>query len=239
VNPTTRQRVVMPIVLPILVLLAMAAFIGAIALTLLYNTHYGSLMLAAVVAGGILFTVSLASSQDELDRPRQAAVVFAAALPILVGGAMALGLFGDIADEDRMINVEPLLVVPDDAPLIVAEDSLDFCLDAEDGTCEPVDLWEVVPSEQTDNVAFVFDNREAGVQHNVVITDLEGSVDDPSPGSTTFVSSELVAGPVIDEFVSPDVTWDDLPEEWYFLCAVHPNMDGVGRLADGESDEGA
>lgn len=235
-NRHTRDRVLLPIVLPIVVLLSMAAFIGSIALTLLYNTQTGALMLAAVAAGGILFTVSLASSQDRLDAPKRAVVLFAAALPLLVGGALAVGLIGGIDDEDRMANVEPLVMVPDDAPIIAAEDSLDFCMPQEDGSCETIAEWEVVPSEQTDAVAFIFDNREVGIQHNVVITDLAGTADAPEPGGTTFVSSQLVPGPVEDPFISPDVTWDDLPEEWYFLCAVHPNMDGVGRVVAGGED---
>jgi hypothetical protein len=233
VNNDFRSRVLMPILLPIGVLVGMAAFIGLIAYSFLYNTKTGALTLAAVVAAGILFTVSLASSRDRLDAPRRGAVVFAAVLPILVGLGLASGIIPGIADEDRMANVEPLLVVPDDAPIIAAENSSDFCL-PENGDCPVLDLWEVTPSEQTEAIAFVFDNREAGVQHNVVITDLEGTADDPEPGSTTFAASTLVAGPVEDAFVSPDVNWSDLPEQWYFLCAVHPNMNGVGTVVGAE-----
>ncbi len=226
------RRLVLPIVLPIIVLVSMGAFIGAIALSLLYNTHAGSLMLAAVAAGGILFTVSLSSSVDRLGGPRRTIVLLAAGVPLFVGGAVGFGLIGDVADEDRMVNVEPLLVVPDDAPVIAAENSLEFCLGPEDG-CEPIDLWDVVPSAQSDQLSFVFDNYEVGVDHNVVITDLEGDVDDPSPGSTTYVSSALIAGPATDFYTSDELAWDDLPEQWYFFCAVHPNMNGVGQVVEG------
>lgn len=223
------SRLVLPILLPIAVLLTMAAFIGAIALTLLYNTHAGSLALAAVAAGGILFTVSLAASQDRLNGPKRVVVLFAAALPIAAGAAVGLGLIGDVDDDDRMINVQPLLVIPDDAPVIAAVNSVEFCLGPE-GACEAIDEWEVVPSAETDALSFLFDNREVGVPHNVVITDLaEG--DAPAPGSTTFVSSAVVNGPVIDYYVSDDLTWSDLPDEWYFFCAIHPAMNGVGRVA--------
>jgi hypothetical protein len=231
VNNDFRSRVLAPILLPIAVLLGMAAFIGVIAYSLLYNTKTGALMLAAVVAAGILFTVSLATSQDRLDMRRRGVVVFAAVLPLLVGLGLASGLIPGIEDEDRMANVEPLLVLPDDAPVIAAENSSDFCL-PDNGSCPEVDRWEVTPSTQTESVAFIFDNREVGVQHNVVITDLAGTEDAPEPGSTTFVATSLVSGPTEDGFVSPDVDWADLPEQWYFLCAVHPNMNGVGTVVE-------
>lgn len=225
------SRIVLPIVLPIVVLLTMAAFIGTIAVSLLYNTHTGSLALAAVAAAGILFTVSLASSQDRLTAPKRSVVLLAAALPLIVGGGIGLGLIGDVDDSDRMINVQPLLVVPDDAPIIAAVNSVEFCLDEGD-QCVAIDEWEVVPSAETDDLIFVFDNREVGVPHNVVITDLAEDADRPSLGGTTFASSTLIEGPQIDAYVSRELTWSDLPDEWYFFCAVHPNMNGIGRVVD-------
>lgn len=231
-NQDFRTRVFQPIVLPLLVLLAMAAFIGLVAFTLLYNTHEGALMLAAVAASAILFTVALAASQDRLDAGRRAAVGFAAIVPFALGGAIAFGLIGDIADEDRNINAEPLLVIPDDAPVIAAENSQDFCL-PDNGGCETADLWEVTPSETSENVLFVFDNREAGVPHNVVITELEGTVEDPAPVGEEFVETDVVNGVVQDFYIDDTLTWEELPEQWYFFCRVHPNMNGVGEVVTG------
>jgi hypothetical protein len=232
VNQDFRTRVFQPIVLPLLVLLAMAAFIGLVAITLLYNTHEGALMLAAVAASAILFTVALAASQDRLDVGRRVAVAFAAVIPFAIGGAIGLGLIGGVADEDRNINVEPLLVIPEDAPVLAAENSQDFCL-ADNGGCETVDLWEVTPSAEGETILFVFDNREAGVPHNVVITELEGSVEDPAPVGEEFLETEVVTGPIEDFYEDESLTWEDLPEQWYFFCRVHPNMNGVGEVVTG------
>jgi hypothetical protein len=230
VNQDFRTRVFQPIVLPLLVLLAMAAFIGLVALTLLYNTHEGALMLAVVAASAILFTVALAASQDRLDVGRRMAVGFAAVVPFAIGGLLAFGVIGDIADEDRNVNAQPLLVIPEDAPTLAAENSQDFCL-PDNGGCEPADLWEVVPSETTEMLSFVFDNREAGVPHNVVIQELEGDVDNPSGVGEEFLASELINGVEQDYYEDDTLTWEDLPDQWYFFCAVHPNMNGVGQLA--------
>lgn len=224
-----RGRIVAPILIPVGILVVMAGFIGTVASLLLYSTNAGALTFAAVAAGGILFTVSLATSQDRLDAPRRVAVTVAAILPFVAGGAVALGLVGDVADEDRMINVAPLLFVPEDAPRLAAVNSLEYCTPIDAATCDPTTTWEVVPSAEVDTIAFVFENREAGVPHNVVITELEGTTDAPGAG-TVLVESDLISGITDDYHVEDVLTWEDLPEQWYFFCRVHANMNGVGRV---------
>lgn len=225
-----RSRIVLPIVLPLVVLSSIAAFVGSVALILLYNTYSGALMLAAVAAAGILFTASLAASNDQLGGPRRGVVLFAAALPLLVSGAFATGLLGDIDDADRMVNVLPLLAIPDDAPVLAAENSSEFCILEEDGDCTPTETWSVIPSETESQLSFVFENLEAGVPHNIVITDLDGTPEDPQAGAETYASGAVISGVATDYFVSDSLTWDDLPEQWYFFCAIHPNMNGVGQV---------
>ena len=229
-NHDFRSRVIMPIVLPLAVLTAIAGFVGAVAAILLFNTKSGALMLAAVAAAGILFTVSLASAQDKLDPARRGVVVFAAVLPLLVGALLSAGVIPGIEDEDRMINVEPLFVIPEAAPVIGSVNSQDFCLYDAAGECQTTDSWEVVPDPDEELLSFVYQNDEAGVPHNVVITTLEGDRDDPSRGDEEFVNSDIITGIATDYYVSDEYTWDDLPDNWYFYCAVHPNMNGVGSV---------
>jgi hypothetical protein len=229
VSNDVRGRIVVPILVPLAIVVTMAAFIGAVAALFLLNTKGGALMLAAVAATGILFTVSLATSQDRLDAPRRVAVIVAAALPFLAGGAVAAGLVGGVADEDRMINVQPLTVIPEDVPVMAAENSLEFCLPQADGSCAPTRSWEVVPSAATETLSFLFQNLEAGVPHNVVITQLEGTPDAPAAGEV-LAESAIVSGITDDYYVAETVSWDDLPEQWYFFCRVHANMNGVGSV---------
>lgn len=226
-NADHKNRLLLPVLLPLGILLAAALFIGTIAFSLLYNTHEGSLMLAAVVAGGILFTVSLASSNERMDAQRRTVVVFAAALPLLVGLGLATDLIPGVDEEARMINVEPLLVAPEDAPLIAAENAEEFCL-PDDGGCEPLENWEVTPSGEVEELLFVFDNRDAGVPHNVVIAELDGD-----EAGEDLLESELVTGPVENVYSDEQLTWDDLPDEWYFFCRVHPVMNGTGTVVGG------
>ncbi len=220
------------LLVPLSILAAMALFIGLIAAMLLFNTKTGALALATVAASGILFSVSLLASRDRHEPRQRFAAVGAGVLPLVVGGLVAGGVIGGIAEEDLNINVQPLMVIPEDAPLIAAEDSLDFCLPDETGACNVIDTWEFIPQPDEENVAFVFDNLEAGVGHNVVITTLEGSADEPGPGDE-ITGSTLINGPDTEYFVS-DTPLADLPEEFYFFCAVHPNMDGVGFVSDGQ-----
>lgn len=221
----------MPIVLPVAVLGSIAAFVGSVALILLYNTYTGALMLAAVAAAGILFIASLAAANDQLGGARRGVALFAAALPLVVSGAFAAGIVGDIEDADRMVNVLPLLAIPEDAPVLAAENSAEFCILEADGSCTPTESWIVIPSQIETNLSFVFENLEAGVPHNIVITDLDGTAEAPQPGSETFAASTVISGVETDYFVSDTFTWDELPDQWYFFCAIHPNMRGVGQLA--------
>lgn len=229
-GPRTAKHAVL---VPLTILGVMVLFIGLIATLFLWNNKTGALALAAVAAGGILFSVSLISSRDRLDGRQRFVAVGAGVLPLILGGLVAVGAIGGIADEDRNWNVQPLLIVPEDVPVIAAEDSNDFCLPDDAGGCETTQTWEFVPSAEVDTVAFVFDNLEVGVPHNVVITTLEGSADDPEPGDD-LMASTVINGPEEEYFVS-DVPLEDLPEEFYFFCAIHLNMNGVGTVVEGDA----
>ncbi|MEX1177909.1 MAG: hypothetical protein WEB09_05565 [Nitriliruptor sp.] len=218
------------LIVPLAVLGVMVLFIGLIATVLLFNTKTGALVFAAVAAGGVLFSVSLLASRDRLDRGQRFAAVGAGVLPLLVGGLVAAGLIGGIDPADQMRNVQPLEVVPEDAPIIAAENSNEFCLPDGAGGCEPTDTWQFAPSTEVDDVAFVFDNRDTGVLHNVVITTLEGGADAPEPGDE-LLASEVITGPD-EEYFASEVPLEELPEEFYFFCAIHPaTMTGTGTLA--------
>jgi plastocyanin len=61
-----------------------------------------------------------------------------------------------------------------------------------------------------------FDNRDAGVQHNIAIyTD--------SSLSKQLFSGELITGPATATYTIPPLP----PGRYYFLCVVHPMMNGT------------
>jgi hypothetical protein len=229
VSNTFRSRILLPILIPVLIVVVMGAFIGMMAALFLFNTKTGALALAAVAAGGILFAVALAASRERLDVRGRVVLSVAAALPFLLGGGIATGLIGDVPDEARMINVLPLLQIPEDAPLMAAENSLEFCLIADDGSCVPTRTWDVVPSAETETLAFVFRNLEPQIPHNVVIAVLEGTPEAPIAGEV-LAESTLINGINDEYWVEETLTWGDLPEVWYFFCRVHANMNGIGTV---------
>lgn len=221
-----RNRVFLPIVLPVAVLLSMALFIGAVAAILLWNTHQGALAVAVVAAAGILLAVSLAASQDRLDGSRKAVIAFAAIVPFALGGAYAGGLLGGILDEDRNINAEPLLVIGENTPRIAAENSTEFCLPDGSGGCEPTDTWEVTPDTEVESLLFVFENREAGVPHNVQIAELQGEAE----AGAEILTTETITGVAETVYNDDASSWEELPEQWYFFCTIHPQMQGIGQV---------
>ncbi len=68
----------------------------------------------------------------------------------------------------------------------------------------------------------VFDNRDAGVQHNIAIFE-----DDTL--ATVLFKGDLVTGPDTIEYQIPPLP----PGEYYFHCDVHPNMSGVVVVGGG------
>lgn len=232
-NTEFRNRAFLPVVLPVAILLGIGLLVGSFALILLYTTREVALVLATVAAGGILLAISLASSQDRLDPGKRAVVAFAGAFPVIAGAVVAI--WQPVDASLLNINREPHLSVPEDAPLLAAVDALNFCLPTEGGGCEPVDVWEASPSQQVDDFAYFFDNQDTATgPHNLALFTLAGSESEPEPGDPVFVPDPF-EGPQVQGYVVEEA---EVPETFYFLCTVHPNMNGVGRIVGGEGGAG-
>jgi plastocyanin len=73
-----------------------------------------------------------------------------------------------------------------------------------------------------------FDNRDAGIQHNVQI------FDNAEFSGTALFDGELITGPA-----TVDYAVEALPAgTYYFLCVVHPNMTGEIGAAGGGGEGG-
>jgi plastocyanin len=82
-----------------------------------------------------------------------------------------------------------------------------------------------LPADTPATIAF--DNRDAGVQHNIAIYEDETL-------STVLFQGELITGPATVEYQIPP-----LPEgEYYFHCDVHPNMKGTVIVSGGGGGSG-
>jgi hypothetical protein len=82
----------------------------------------------------------------------------------------------------------------------------------------------LVPSDR--DFELIFHNEHAGVPHDVAITD--------GPGlDIVYFDGELVTGPETITYQVPE-----LPEgDYYFLCTVHPNMNGTVQARPEEPGE--
>lgn len=222
-----RNRAFLPVVLPLAIVGGALSLIVLFAVILLWNTRLAALMIALVAAAGILLAISLASSKDRLGAPQRAAVVGAAVLPVMVGAVFALGVGG--VDESALnINREPHLVVPEDAPLIAAENAQTFCFPQEDGSCTPTDAWDIELASE-DEAVVVFENLDEGIPHNVAFYVLEGDEPDTSDAGAIykgeiFPGIETRAYTIEDGLPSGDV---------FFRCDVHPNMQGTATVTIG------
>lgn len=204
-----RNRAFLPVVLPIVILLGMIATIVFFALIMLYNTKVTAIVLAIVMAAGILTAISLLSSQDDPDRQSRVAALGAGAIPVVLGVALALGI-GGIPEDALNINREEISVIPPDAAVIAARNSQDFVSD------------EVTMPAATE-VTLVFDNEENGVPHNWALYTA-----DPADGGEAIFNGEVITGPeqIPYTFESPEAG------EYFFQCDVHPNMRGVALATE-------
>lgn len=254
-----RNRAFLPVVMPLAILLAIAAAVGVVATILLFVDRQGAVAIALLAAAGVLLAVSLAATQDRLDPARRGVLVLAGIAPLGVGALIAAGLIGGLADEDRNINVEPHApqfifneILPD-APVLVAEDATTFCL-PEDGGCTPTNEWEF--SYTPEQIQYAFDNQDTTAEHNLMIydvpeEDLDGATEDPIALSTLQEEHEVITPGEPPTFLGPEqqtYQWTPpgedagedatpIPEQGYFVCTIHSgSMFGVVAL---NQDEGA
>lgn len=234
-----RNRAFLPVVMPLAIILGVAAMVALFALILLYNTHEAALVIAVVAAAGILVAIALAASQDHLDAGKKAAVFAAGVLPIVVGGVFSIVSATGGVDESLLnINRQPHINVPDDA-IIAATSVESFCIPTDDGGCEDTREWTTSVQEEGLFSLFLFDNRQAGTPHNVALFTLADEDIAPEDlaadsGAENLFTGDVVSGPT-------EVTYEPDPGleagKYFFQCSVHPTtMVGILTVTEGGGD---
>jgi plastocyanin len=92
------------------------------------------------------------------------------------------------------------------------------------GTAFDTSTIELPPSAPT---TITFDNQDAGVQHNIAIY-----TDDTL--SDELFNGEVITGPASVDYAVPAID----PGSYYFLCIVHPTMNGSVAVGDGGGEAG-
>lgn len=161
----TRERLFLPLIMPLTVLMGVGAVVAGFAFIMLFNTREAAVALAAVMAGGILFAIALLSTRgQELDAGRRGFVVFVGALPVILGIIFAFNVTGT-PEAQLNINREPHGAeggIPDD----FAGDTVTFV-----GTEFAFDPAQTQVTD-SQGIGFVLDNQGT-VEHTWVIEGLE------------------------------------------------------------------
>lgn len=217
-KPDVRDRLVLPLLIPIGLLVVVALVAVGFGALLFFNPMTVSLTIATVVAAAILGAFGLASAQraEELTTAKRAVISLAGILPLAVGAAVATGAI-DTTDE-RVADRECEFCVPEDALRLVAE-NIQF-----------LDRQIELPAEGEVSILFV--NQDAAVPHNVAVYPQQ-EAEQPDFDNPVFVG-EIFNG--IDELV---YTFE-APSEgtFFFRCDVHPStMTGSVVFGDLGSDD--
>lgn len=201
-----RDRLLLPLLLPIGILAFIALMLWGFSRILLGLTSTTATVTAVAAALGIMVIAAVAAGRTTVRGSTIAAMLGATAGVAMLAGGIALAVVGGGGEGD---GEEPL---PNGGPPVVE-------LVAQDIAFNPTDL--TVPAGEPFEIAF--DNRDAGQQHNVAI------YDNPEFSGTPVFQGDLVAGPAQATYHVDPLA----PGPYSFLCQVHPTMTGQIETVEG------
>src|SRR5262245_48824780 len=166
-RPALRDRLVMPILLPLGILAVIAVVLFGFSRILLSLTPTAATVTAIVVAIGVVTTASVAAGRKQVRLSTLGAMLGVTAGVAMLAGGVALAVVGGTEEEPGGGGEKPVVAL--------AAANIAF---------EPTSL--TVPAGE----AFIlrFHNEDANTQHNVQI------FDDPEFGGTPLFSGALVTG---------------------------------------------
>ena len=166
-KPAVRDRLVMPILLPLGILAVIAAVLFGFSRILLSLTPTAATVTAIVVATGIVVTASVAAGRKQVRLSTLGAMLGVTAGVAMLAGGVALAVVGGSEEEPGGGGGKPVVTL--------AAANIAF---------EPTSL--TVPAGKAFTLRF--HNEDANTQHNVQI------FDDPEFGGTPLFSGALVTG---------------------------------------------
>ncbi len=201
---TTRDRLLLPVLVPVGLLVAIGLVLLGFSRILLSVSKTAATATALVTALAIVVLAAVVAGRRAVGLGSLAGLVGAVAgVAMLAGGlAVAVTAGGAVGEGGAGGGAA--------GPRIEVKAQ---------GIAFDTDRLEL-PAETP--VTIAFDNQDAGVQHNIAIY-----ADDTL--AEVLFKGELITGPARIEYVVPP-----LPAgEYYFHCDVHPNMNGVVVVSGG------
>jgi plastocyanin len=229
-KPDVRDRLVLPLLIPVGLLAVIALIAFGFGMLMLFNPMTISLTIAAVVAAGILAAMALeaSSNPEEQTRVKRAVISLAVVGPILLGLLVAVDVIP--VDAMKMVDVEPHIQIPEGAPVVVA-DNIEFgVLDPETDEVDWDNVEITIAAAAGDDVAIVFQNEDApGTPHDIDIYETEEGLEARDPDQLIF-GGQIIDAPatIVYEFQAPD------PGTYPFFCSVHPAMRGTVTFEEPE-----
>ena len=210
-KPQTRDRILLPIVFPIAILLVIIGALFGFSRILLNVTATSATVVALIVAVGIVITAAVAAGRPMVRGSTVAAMAGVVAGVAMLSGGVALAVLagGEGGGE------EP--VGPSGGGVVT--------LAAQNIAFDPNQLS--VPAGQPFTLAFT--NNDPGVQHNVDIFEKEDFSGDP------LFEGDLVTGVAEADYEVPALD----AGAYFFRCIVHPTMTGTIDAAEGGGASGA
>jgi len=205
-KPVTRDRLVLPILLPIGILVVIAGALYGFSRIMLSLPPTAATATALTVASGIVVVSAIAASRRQVRLSTILAMLGATAGIAMLAGGIALA----VAPEEEEGGGEG------ERPVVV--------LAAFNIAFEPTSL--VAPADEAFTLRF--NNRDAGVQHNVDIFD-----------NADFSGTALFEGELVTGVRELDYAVDPLaPGGYFFRCLVHPTMVGEIQSVAGGGEDG-
>jgi plastocyanin len=202
-----RVKVPLPLVIPLGALAVIAIVSVGFSRILLSVPKEAATMLAIVAAANVLGAFAYAALRPRMQPVTMAELAIILLYPVIIGLAIAQFDFGEEHDTSAAESAGAGAAAEGGAPAgpttsIVAE-----------GSKFATDEIFLVAKEQT---SIEFDNRDAGVDHNLAIYRDEGADD-------VIFDGELIGGPdtITYEFKAPP------KGDYYFQCDVHTDMNGT------------
>jgi plastocyanin len=204
-RPDVRDRLLLPVLLPVGIVVVIAAVLFLFSRVLLNVTHTAATTVALIVAIGILVAAGAAAARPMVRGSTVAAMTGAVAGVAMLTGGVALAVLGG----QEHGGEEPPGGGDGGVVQLLAR-NIEF---------EPNALS--VPAGEPFTISFP--NEDPGIQHNVSIFESEDF------SGTPILEGDLISGVTEIEYEVPALD----PATYYFLCIVHPNMTGTIEAAEG------
>jgi len=195
-NPQSRERLWLPLAIPIGALSFIALITFSMSRILLNVPHEIATAVAFMAAFSVLMVCTVAALRSDFKKAQFAVLGAVALVPVVLGALVAQGVVPVTGEKKGEGEAGPKLAV-----VAVAAKNIAF------------DKTELqIPAGKPFDLKF---NNEDPVPHNVAILKGQGSAE-------SLFRKPIVQGPKsIDWKVSPIPAG-----EYYFQCDVHPNMSG-------------